>query len=126
MANAKILIVDDEEEVLNILYKKLSTFGYQVIRATSGKEAFTKAKTYSPHIILMDIVLPDIHGSEVVKQLKEDPSTELIPVIFLSGIASKDPETGKSTVKIGSREYPAVPKPFTLEELLTEIRKFVN
>lgn len=126
MANAKVLIVDDEEEILNLLYKKLSAYGYQVILATRGKEAVTKTKLYSPHVILMDIVLPDIHGSEVVQQLKEDPTTDHIPVIFLSGIVTKDPETGESTVRVGNQEYPAIPKPCTMEELLKEIRKFIH
>ena len=123
MSGTKILIVDDEEEVLNLLYRRLSVLGYQVIKATRGREAMTKVKVYAPHIILMDIVLPDIHGSEVVKLLKEDPQTNQIPVIFLSGIVSKDPETQESTVRVGEKEYPAIPKPFTLDELLIEIRK---
>ena len=126
MANAKILIVDDEEEVLSLLYKRLSALGYQVIRATRGNEAVTKTKVYAPHLILMDIVLPDIHGSEVVRILKDDPLTDQIPVIFLSGIVSKDPGTQDSVVKIGNKEYPAIPKPFVFEELLREIKKFIR
>ena len=125
MAITKILIVDDEEEVLDLLYKKLSALGYQVICASRGREAITKTRVYSPNVILMDIVLPDIHGSEVVKLLKEDPRTDQIPVIFLSGIVSKDPETQLSTVTIGTEEFPAIPKPFTIDELLIEIRKVV-
>ena len=123
MNNLKILVVDDEEEVLSLLYRKLSDLGFQVIRATRGKEAITKTKVYAPNIILMDIVLPDIHGSEVVKLLKEDPKTDQIPVIFLSGIVSKDPDNPHTTVMVGREEFPALPKPFTLDELLTEIRK---
>ena len=126
MGATKIFIVDDEEEVLDLLYKKLNALGYQVIRATCGNEAITKIKTYAPDIILMDIVLPDIHGSEVVKALKDDPLTDRIPVIFLSGIVTKDPGSLESFVRVGKIEYPAVPKPFTLNELLTEIRKVVS
>ena len=123
MAGLKILIVDDEEEVLNLLQGKLSALGYQVIRATRGREAVTKTKVYAPDLILMDIVMPDIQGSEAVKLLKEDPATDQIPVIFLSGIVTKDPETKESVVTVGAEEYPAIPKPFTFEELLREIKK---
>lgn len=125
MAGAKILIVDDEEEVVNLLYKKFTELGFQVIEARRGKEALAKARVYSPHLILMDIVLPDIHGSEVVKSLRQDHSTAQIPVIFLSGIVTKDPGSQETTVNVGSEEFPALPKPFTFEELLTEIRKVV-
>ena len=123
MAHGKILIVDDEEDFLNLLDKRLAALGYQIIRATRGREAITKTKVYAPHIILMDIVLPDIHGSEVVKLLKEDPLTDQIPIIFLSGIVSKDPGTEKTVVMVGDKEYPAIPKPFTIDELLKEIKK---
>jgi DNA-binding response OmpR family regulator len=109
---------------VKLLYKKLSALGYQIIQARRGKEALNKAKVYFPDIILMDIVLPDIHGSEVVKVLKQDRETARIPVIFLSGIVTKD-ENQESIVNVGSEEYPALPKPFTLEELLTEIRKVI-
>ncbi len=127
MSHKKILVVDDEKEVLDMLDKKLSTEGYIVILATRGKEAIAKTKLYLPDLILMDIVLPDIHGSEAVKLIKENPQTRKIPVIFLSGIVSKEENNlGKLTVTVDGRDYVAIPKPFYFNELLEEIDKKIS
>ncbi len=122
MENRKILVVDDDEEVLDLLSRKLAHAGYQVVKAASGKEAFQKAKQYFPDLMLVDIILPDIDGADVVKLLEEDPALRKIPVIFMSGIVSKEDDV-KSYVTVGGIKYTFIPKPFNYEEMLAEIQK---
>lgn len=126
MGYRKILIVDDEEQILNILEKKLSEEQFFVIRATRGREAIQKAKIYLPDLILMDIMLPDIDGSDAVRLIHKEPAIEMTPIIFLSGIVSKDDISHKASVHVDGTEYPAIGKPFTVQELMLEIRKVLN
>jgi len=80
----KILIVDDEPDVLRILEKRLTGNGYQVVSADSGYRALQMARKERPDLIILDIDMPDIDGGEVAARLKEEEATKHIPVIFLS------------------------------------------
>ena len=122
MPYQKILVVDDEEEILQLIDSRLTAHGYGVIRATCGKEAIDKSRSLKPNLILMDIMLPDIDGAEAVHILTNDPSTAKIPIIFLSAIAERKEGQTKSTVTVGKRLFPAIAKPFTSEDLLKEVR----
>jgi len=73
----------------------------------------------------MDIVLPDMEGSDAVRILAEDPATGHVPVIFMSGIISKEDERTQLEVNVGGRLYKALSKPFEFEELLKEIQKIM-
>ena len=121
----KILVVDDEDEILQILDKKLSAEGYHVLRARQGREAVEKARTKVPDLILMDIVLPDIDGAEVVVMLKDSPATQNIPVVFLSGIAVTG-EAPVSEITVGGRRFTAIAKPFSFDKLLRTIQQFLQ
>lgn len=122
-----ILIVDDEEDILDLLKKKLTARDFQVYTASRGQEAIDMAKLYNPGLILMDIVLPDVGGPEVVKTIKEDPRTRHIPVIFLSGIVSKDDHEAETSVHVDGVRYNALGKPFMFDELYREVEKiFMN
>ncbi|MBI5149854.1 MAG: response regulator [Candidatus Omnitrophica bacterium] len=120
-----ILVVDDEQEVLDFLEKKLPEQGYNVLRAATAMEAIREARKNLPQLILMDIVLPDMEGAEAVRLLAEAPPTQDIPVIFLSGILSKDDMTDLE-LNVGGRLYKAVSKPFAFEDLLREIKKTIG
>lgn len=123
MESAKtILVVDDEKDVLDWLESKLSGEHYTVLRASAAKEALEKARKNKPHLVLMDIVLPDMEGSEVVRMLASDPLTAHIPVIFMSGIISKEEEGTRLELNVGGRLYKALSKPFEFEQLLKEIK----
>lgn len=123
MAAKIILVVDDEKEVLDWLEKRLSGETYVVLMALTAKEAFEKARRHKPDLILMDIVLPDMEGSEVVRILAGDSLTAHIPVIFMSGIVSKEGEHTQIELNVGGRLYRAVSKPFEFKELLKEIQE---
>jgi len=92
MIYGKILIVDDEAEVLRLLGIELCAEGYTVIKARSGGEAIAMARNLSPDLMVMDILLPDMNGAEAIKILKSDLKTKDIPVIFLTAVLKKEKE----------------------------------
>jgi DNA-binding response OmpR family regulator len=125
MAAKKILIVEDEQETLALLEKKLAERGFVPLKATTASEAIDSARKWLPDLILLDIILPDSDGSEVVKALNSDPLTQAIPILFLSGIVTK--ENGRITeITVGTRRYHAIPKPFTFKELFGQIDRCLN
>ena len=121
----KILIVDDDVEILDLLEKKLLSERYQIFKAERADDAINKARLYLPDLILMDLMLPDMDGAEAIMVLEQDPLTRHIPVIFLSGIVSKD-STGNANVKVKGRQYRAIPKPINPKELLGEITNILK
>ena len=114
----KILIVDDDPITLKMLEKILLSAGYWVIKATNGKEALNIVDDYLPNIIILDIVMPVMDGTETMEFLKKNPRTKDIPVIFLSSLITKQDEMGKYAK---SKSYLA--KPIVRENLLKEIDK---
>src|SRR4030042_94371 len=92
MKKVLILIVDDEEDLLWMLGKRLTAEGYSVLAATNGADALALAKSQHPDIIVLDIIMPEMEGGEVAAELKEHPVTRNIPVIFLTALRSKEEE----------------------------------
>ena len=84
MASERILVVDDEEDILEIVRFNLSRDGYRVTCVTSGEEALRVAKSSPPDLMVLDLLLPGMNGLEVCKTLKKDKNTEHIPIIFLT------------------------------------------
>jgi DNA-binding response OmpR family regulator len=115
----KILVVDDEKDVLLMLEKRLTTEGYSVITTTKSTNAIALAKSQHPDIIILDIVMPGMDGGEVAAKLREHPLTRSIPVIFLTALLSKTEEYQENRM-IGSNITFA--KPFDTEELLAQIK----
>ena len=114
----KILIVDDDSITLKMLEKILLSAGYWVAKATNGKEALYTADDFLPDLVILDIVMPVMDGTETIEQLKKNPRTKNIPVIFLSSLITKKDEMGKF---VKSKSYLA--KPINREKLLKEIDK---
>ncbi|MFA5261067.1 MAG: response regulator [Candidatus Omnitrophota bacterium] len=126
MQGKKILIVDDDSEVLEILERKLKLEGFEVFTATSGQAAVDRTVKEQPDLILLDIVLPDIDGSEVVQRIRAHPFIEKnIPVLFLSGIVTGEERDKYMELTVGGQSYPALPKPITIGDLLTGIRNLL-
>ncbi len=116
----KILIVDDEKDILTVLEKRLTNAGYEVIKTDNGREAIIFAKKELPDLIVLDIVMPEIDGSKVAETLKQDTDTKDIPIIFLTCLLTKKEES-RLGHKIDGHFFLA--KPFNPEELLREIKK---
>jgi len=116
----KILVVDDEKDLLEVLKVKLESVGYEVLTAENGRDAIAKAKTQKPDLITLDIIMPDLDGAEVAEVLKHDPATKDIPIIFLTCLITKNEE--EKHVK-GGRYFMA--KPYESDELLRAISKYL-
>lgn len=122
----KILIVDDEVEIVDVLSSKLERDGYEVVVAYTGRDGLIQARAHLPDIVLMDIVLPDMDGAEVVKELHDHAATVGIPVIFLSGIISDDPSGKASEITVGGRSYEALGKPFTYQDIKKRLERILE
>jgi CheY-like chemotaxis protein len=118
----KILVVDDEKDVLFILKKVLTAKGYSVITATNGTNAIALAKSQHPDLIILDIVMPGMDGGEVSAKLQEHPLTRSIPVIFLTALLTKTEEYQENHI-INSKITFA--KPIDTEELLAQIERLL-
>ncbi len=121
MEEKEILIVDDNTTTLCLLDQNLSKEGYHVTTASCGRDAIEQVKKHPPHLIIMDILLPDITGPDVIKSLQDDSFIESIPVLFLSAIVEKNKGGEPSDVKVGDRCYPAIGKPPSWEEMLNAV-----
>jgi CheY-like chemotaxis protein len=86
---ARILVAEDEERIRRIVLLQLELEGYETGEAGSGEECLEKVGAYRPELLILDYLLPDLSGDEVVSALRRDPATRLLPVILLSGL---DPE----------------------------------
>ena len=113
----KILCVDDEEDILNFLELVLSEKGYEVVTAAGGQEALTRAQMEHPDLVLLDIMMPQMDGWEVLKLLRVDEDTAEIPVAMLS--ARTEARDRVQGLQEGAIDY--ICKPFSLAELIGKI-----
>jgi DNA-binding response OmpR family regulator len=102
----KILVVDDEREILDLLTDHLEDEGYAVSQAVDGEQALEGARREPPDLVLLDITIPGVNGLEVLRRLRRDHPK--IPVIMITGI--EDEALARSTLKMGAFDY--VQKPF--------------
>lgn len=86
----KILIVDDEEKNLKLIAAILMHYGYELETAKNGIEALEKTKTFSPDLIFLDVMMPEMDGYEACRRLKQDQSTNHVPVIMVTSLADRD------------------------------------
>ncbi len=114
----KVLIVDDSEDALRLARRRLEPEGVDIVCAGSGKEGLRVARQEKPDLVLLDLNMPDISGSEVCRLLKGDPELAPIPVIFLSGSGSAEDKV--RGLDLGAVDY--VTKPFDAYELRARVR----
>jgi len=123
MDTKKILIVDDEKDVLFILEKELAARGYSIISADNGGDTLNLAKLQRPDLIILDIWMPDMDGTEVAAKLQEDPKTKNIPVIYLSCLFQKI--QGKAQGRVVEGKV-LIAKPYSIKGLSAQIERLVN
>ena len=99
----KVLIVDDDENLGAVFEAAFQKNGLETSFALNGKSGIDKAKQEKPNLILLDQVLPDISGNEVLKTLKADPETQQIPIIILSNFSQE--ELVKEAINGGAMDY---------------------
>lgn len=122
MPNARLLIVEDESDISNLLKMYFSNLGYEVDTAFKGTEALDKTRQINPDLIILDIMLPDIDGYEVCKRLRGAVRTSQIPIIFLT---QKDERSDRlQGFELGADDY--VTKPFDFDELQMRVSRAIQ
>ncbi|MGY0020578.1 response regulator transcription factor [Streptomyces sp. cg35] len=112
----RLLVVDDEPAILDVLATSLRFLGYEVAEAATGRAALAAVREHAPHLVLLDVMLPDIDGFEVVRRLREAGSTT--PVVFLTARESGHDIVGG--LDLGADDY--ITKPFRLAEVAARVR----
>ena len=121
MGNHRILIVDDEEDIVALLKMRLEAEGYEILVASDGQEALDIAKREIPDLIILDLMLPKIDGYKVCRMLKFDERYKKIPIIlFTARSQSSDKDLG---MEVGANAY--LTKPFDPAVLLDNIKKLL-
>ncbi|MCD6549996.1 response regulator [bacterium] len=119
----KILIVEDDKFLRDLLARKLIKEGYEISVAVDGEEALRKVKEEKPNLILLDLILPGIGGFDVLAQIKKDAELAEIPVIILSNLGQKDDiEKG---LKLGAMDY-LIKAHFAPGEIIEKIKKVIR
>lgn len=124
MEQKKILIADDEEDILSVLSKKLRENNYSVITVSSGTDAVERSKTDFPRLILLDIAMPDMDGYAVASALAREKTTKDIPIIFLTGKELRPEGILERIEQLGAYDY--ITKPFSFEELLAKVKEVIG
>ncbi len=113
-----ILIVDDEQDILDLLTFNLKREGYETLTAADGDTALELAHSSHPDLVILDVMLPGVDGWEVLRELRRDPRTENLPVVFLT---AKDSEIDEVVgLELGADDY--IVKPISMHKLLARVK----
>jgi two-component system OmpR family response regulator len=116
VSEARVLVVDDEDSITDLVATALRYVGFEVAIASTGRQALERAASFRPELVVLDVMLPDLDGFEVVRRLRSDGLR--VPIVFLTARdATEDKVAG---LTIGGDDY--VTKPFSLEELVARVR----
>jgi len=122
MNSKKILIVDDETDLVETVRFPLEVEGYHVLISYNGEDALNQARKENPDLILLDLMLPKLDGYEVCRRLKCDDRCKHIPILMLTAkFQEKDKTLGMET---GANEY--ITKPFDIRDLLKKVKVYLN
>jgi DNA-binding response OmpR family regulator len=119
----RILVVDDNPELLRVFSRCLADAGYEVMEASSGSDGLQLTRAKHPDVVLLDVMLPDIGGLEVCRQIKSDPALRDVLVVLCSGEAISSAHTVKG-LETGADEY--LTKPVSRDELLARVGTLVR
>ena len=117
-AARKVLVIDDEPGIVDIVETNLLGDGFEVVSAKDGKEGLEKVRTENPELVILDVMMPEMDGWEVLRHMENDPNTAGIPVIMLTAKASD--EDYIHGLEEGAIEY--ITKPFYPQELVNRIK----
>lgn len=122
MTKKKILLVDDDPALLELVGTKLELTGYEVLKATNGLEAVRLAHNEHPDLIIMDLLMPLMGGAGAVIALKDSKATRKIPIFFLTGADLSEDELVRERIGVDV----IFRKPFSLKELIEKIREVLD
>lgn len=118
----KILVVDDEENLVELLRYNLKKEGFKVTTALDGERAFDLVRRLNPDLIILDLMLPGLHGYEVLRLIKKNIELSHIPVVILSAKALK--ENIDKGIQLGAEVY--ITKPFSVSELVLKVKEILK
>ena len=118
----KILIVDDEEKNLKLMGMILQSYGYDFQTAKNGREALEKTKEYSPDMIFLDVMMPEMNGYETCISLREDPATKFIPVVMVTALG--DQGARNKGLEAGANDF--LTKPVDRTEILIRAKNLLR
>ena len=118
MVQKKILVVDDEKDIVELISYNLEQEGFAVIKAYDGQMAWERVKTAKPDLVVLDLMIPGIHGLEVCKLIRRDATTQNLPIIMLT--AKSDQVDKILGLELGADDY--ITKPFNVREIIARIR----
>ena len=118
----KIMIVDDEENIVNLVKAIFEQEKFEVIIANTGKECLEKLNKVKPDLILMDMMMPGMTGKETTKKIRENPKTKDIKIVFLS--VARLSEVGKEELK-NLKVLDYITKPFDNDELVRKVKRII-
>lgn len=118
----KILVVDDEQDILELIRHSLAKEGFEVHVAANGLQALDQARKVKPEIIIMDVMMPVMDGMEACRQLKDNPETKNIPVIFLTARSEEFAEL--AGFEAGADDY--IAKPVRSRVLLSRVKAILR
>ncbi len=119
----KILLVEDEKVLIKMYKETFTRAGFEVESVETAQEGVEMMRKIKPDIVLLDILLPEANGLSLLRQIKDDPSLSLIPVVAFSNYA--DPDTQEEALKLGAKDY-VIKADFDPEETLEMIRKYIR
>jgi len=122
----KILVIDDDLTMVCLLEKRLRVDGYRVINATNGEMGILKAMEVLPDLIVADLMIPDMSGTEVARKLKAEAQTQDIPIIFITATMGVENDKGNEEIDVDGSLYHIFAKPLHNRKLLSTIRKSIN
>lgn len=119
----KILIVEDDVFFRELLLKKFQKENFDVFIAKDGKEGFTYLESNNPDIIVLDLILPDLNGYEILSMLKREKKTKGVPVVVLSNLGQQ--EEMEKAMSLGAAEF-LIKVNFTLEEIVEKVKQVLG
>ena len=121
MSKKRVLVIDDEQKVTRLIKQTLEvTKRYDVREANTGKEGLVLAKRLHPHLILLDVMMPEMDGVDVASALQADERLKRTPIIFITGAVTKE-ETHQLGGVIG--QHPCIAKPIDIHEVLSSVEE---
>jgi len=122
----KILVIDDDPVFVRFIERRLEGDGYSVREAYNGQTGIQLAKDDIPDLIVLDVLMPDIDGQNVVRILRAEKSTQNIPVIFTTVTIELEDDKGNETINVDGEVFRAFAKPIHVSKVLSVIRKSIN
>ncbi len=115
---ARILILDDDQDMAQSTQRVLVRNGYEVVAFYEARKGIEEAKRQKPDLIIMDMMMPQVSGAQAVKEIKNNPDLAQIPIIILTGLLSPQEYLDMTRIAIDGKTYKTLCKPYKIKELI--------